>query len=148
MTYRRRRRGVSFIETFVALVLLAVAVTVFMKYTAQLAHHRRAAAEYRAALREADNLMERLSRLPWEALTAAAVGEEAARSSARLDGATAAVEITEHTGPPRARQLTVRIARDSDELAHRAVRLDRWRFVADGIPQGQEARIEDGAEEN
>ncbi len=131
MIVRQRARGVSSVEIFVALALLAVGATVFVQYAAQLARHRRAADDYRAALREADNLMERLSRLPWEDLTAEAVNEETARSGARLAGATVAVKIAEEPGPPQARQLTVRITVDSPGAGPRTVRLDGWRFLVE-----------------
>ena len=137
MRYRQRRRGVSFVETLVAMALLAVGMTVFLQYTVQLARHRRAADAYHAALREADNLMERLGRLSWEALTAEAAGEEAARSEDRLAGAAVTVDIAEVTGPPPARQLTVRITVDAPGAAPRTVRLDGWRFLVEGNVGGE-----------
>lgn len=67
---RSQRRGLTLIEITIAVFLLAVSMTATVRIIGWLASERRACERRQCATREAANVMEHLTALPWDSLTA------------------------------------------------------------------------------
>jgi hypothetical protein len=121
------------LETAVACVLLAALAGVCLKSFAAAAGQRLAIDQRQVALREAANLLEKLTAIPWDEIDKASDKSfvEVAQKSLpkELDGAELKVEITPVTGEPAAKRLAVSIRwQDKDNQWGQPVRLTAWRY--------------------
>jgi Tfp pilus assembly protein PilE len=127
------KRGSMLLETAVACVLLAALAGVCLKSFAAAAAQRLAIDQRQIALREAANLMEKLTAIPWDEVdkTADKPFVEAAQKSLpkELDDAELKVEVTPAEGEPAAKRLAVTIRwQDKDNQWVQPVRLTAWRY--------------------
>jgi Tfp pilus assembly protein PilE len=127
------KRGSMLLETAVACVLLAALAGVCLKSFAAAAAQRLAIDQRQIALREAANLMEKLTVMPWDEVdkTADKPFVEAAQKllPKELDGAELQVEVTPAEGEPAAKRLAVTIRwQDKDNQWAQPVRLTAWRY--------------------
>jgi len=125
-----RRRGISLLEISTAGILLAATLVVCLQLFRATATQRRGLQDRRLAVREAANVMERLSVRPWQELTAEGVGEVQLSAEAQQVLPQAKLEI-EVTKPDelRGKRITVvvRWVSQSDQ-SDRSVRLVAWRY--------------------
>ena len=135
-SHRRRRRGLSSVEAVVAFALLASVTTV----SAQLfvAHGRllKSQRNYRLALDELSNQLERLVALPPAELSSA-VDQLAVSPSAleRLPGAQIHGEVAESA---LGRRVTLEIWWDEPNRQEAPVRLTAWAAPVENVSQGIE----------
>ncbi len=127
------KRGSMLLETAVACVLLAALAGVCLKSFAAAAAQRLAIDQRQIALREAANLMEKLTALPWDDVDQAAdkpFAESLQKTLPKeLDGAEIQVEVAPATGEPAAKRLAVIIRwQDKDGQWVQPVRLTAWRY--------------------
>lgn len=125
------RRGFTILELSVATIILAALMSVCVKWMAATAGQARETRWRQTAVREADNLMERLAALAWDELSperaaSLSLSEEARRT---LPGGASAVQVTPVPGPPEARQITVAVRwRPRLEMPEAEVRLVAWKY--------------------
>jgi hypothetical protein len=110
---RSRRRGSLLPELAMSAVMLSIAMGLTIKVLGYAGQQRRSADQRQRAMLEVANMMERITALPFDELTAerarrVAISPAAAGS---LGGAELAVEVTDETpGPGRAaRRVAVRL---------------------------------------
>ena len=104
-----------------------------LKSFAAAAAQRLAIDQRQIALRDAANLMEKLTALPWDEVDKAAdksFAESAQKGLQKeLDGAEVKVEVVPATGEPAAKRLAVAIRwQDKDNQWVEPVRLTAWRY--------------------
>ena len=133
------RRGVILLEVVVAFGLMAVLVTICLQMLAVNAAARRAVERRAVALQEAANMLERVSALSWEQITAQRVAEFELSPSVRdiLPGATArlSVEASGDAGPP-AKQVRVEISwTNSVGETEAPVQLSSWTYARGKEPK-------------
>jgi hypothetical protein len=121
------------LETSLACVLLVALAAVCVKSFAAAAAQRLAIDQRQVALREAANLMEKLTALPWNEIDKAAdkpFAEAAQKSLPKeLDAAEIKIEIVPAEGEPAAKRLTVSLRwQDKDNQWVEPVRLTAWRY--------------------
>ena len=130
------RRGVSLLELMVATMLLAAIMTVCLQMLTVTAAQHRALEDRQTAIREAANLMERLSAKAWDDLTAESVrdvqlSEQARRSlpDANLEIKLTSPPITSSDGEPDTKRIAVAVhwqQRAGEPRRH--VQLVAWRY--------------------
>lgn len=129
----RRRRGFTVFELAIAVVLLAVAMSVTVKLLGAIAQERRAVGHREVAAREVANLMEHLSARSWDDLTAAAANDVRLSEPARqaLPGAELNVAVDEETeGGTPAKRVAIRLRwRNRAGEFDAPVRLVTWIFA-------------------
>jgi Tfp pilus assembly protein PilE len=128
-----RPRGSMLLETAVACVLLAALAGVCLKSFAAAAAQRLAIDQRQIALREASNLMEKITAMPWDEIdkTADKTYAESLQKSLpkELDGAEISVEVVPAAGEPAAKRLAVSLRwKDKDNQWVAPVRLTVWRY--------------------
>ncbi len=125
------RRGFSLLEVIVASVLLGALMTTCLQLLHLTAAHHRATESRQLAIREADNVMQRLAAARFDDLTPEAarqiqLSEEASRG---LPGAKLAVEVRDVPDRSDARRIVVRIEwQDRTGRSVRPVELVAWRY--------------------
>ena len=125
------RRGMTVLELLFAGALLAVLMTVCLQMLSAAAGQRRAAEDRQTAIREAANLMERLSTVAWDDLTPEAVGDVQLSDEARraLPGGELEIQLSSPAEQPEAKRIVV-LLRWQDRAGRfvRPVRLVAWRY--------------------
>jgi len=125
------RRGMTMLELLLAGVLLGVLMTVCLQMLSAAAAQRRAADDRQTAVREAANLMERLSTVSFDALTPEGVGQVQLSDVARraLPGGELEVQLSSPPEQPGAKRIVV-LLRWQDRTGRfvRPVRLVAWRY--------------------
>jgi hypothetical protein len=121
------------LETAVACVLLVALAGVCLKSFAAAAAQRLAIDQRQIAIREAANVLEKLTATPWDDVDKAADKSfaDAAQKSLpkELDGGEVKVEIAPAAGEPAAKRLAVTIRwQDKDNQWVEPVRLTAWRY--------------------
>jgi hypothetical protein len=130
---KNTHQGSMLLETAVACVLLVALAGVCLKSFAAAAAQRLAIDQRQIALCEAENLMEKLTAIPWDDIDKAAdkpFVESAQKALPKeLDGAEVKVEIVPLTEEPAAKRLAVAIRwQDKDSQWVQPVRLTAWRY--------------------
>lgn len=129
-----RRRGISLLEISTAGILLATTLVVCLQLARATATQRRGLQDRRLAVREAANVMERLSVQPWQELTAEGVGEVQLSEEAQqvLPQSKLEIEVTkpDELGGKRITVVVRWLSRT--EQAERSVRLVAWRYGESG----------------
>jgi prepilin-type N-terminal cleavage/methylation domain-containing protein len=126
-----RRRGMSLVELTVAVLVLAVMVSVCMRFLRALADQRRGLQNRRVAVEEVANVMERLGARPWEDLTPEAIGQVplSAEAQRAIPGGKLEVDVLRPAGDEGAKRVTVVLRWPTGpEQADRSVRLVAWRY--------------------
>jgi len=117
------------IELCVAAAMLAAALSVVVTMLGAVARQRRAAELHGRALEEADNLLERLTAEPWEAITPERITELgfAAKIADALPEGELRIDMTSPGGAPATRRidLTVGWRAAVGQSVHR-LRLTTW----------------------
>jgi hypothetical protein len=126
------RRGVALLEVVVAFGLLAVLLTICLQMLAATAVQRRAVDRRAVAVEEAANIIERISALPWDQVTAerlAAIRLSPDAGHSLPNGAvTLAVESS--ADGPRGKQVQLAITwSDPAGETERPVRLSYWMYA-------------------
>jgi hypothetical protein len=121
------------LETAVACVLLAALAGVCLKSFAASAAQRLAIDQRQIALRQAANILEQLTAIPWDDVDKAAdksFAEAATKALPKeLDGGEVGVEVAPAAGNPAAKRLAVTIRwKDKDDQWIEPVRLTAWRY--------------------
>jgi hypothetical protein len=106
-----RRRGFGLIEMAITGLLVAVALTATLKVVGWVALERRSNARRERAVREASNLMERISARPWdglltESLAALRLPDAALRS---LPEGAVTAQVDPVPGAPSRKRITLEI---------------------------------------
>ncbi len=125
------RRGISLLEVAVASVLLLAVMGLCLQLLQLTAGRHRATEMRQLAIREADNVMQRVTAVAWDELTPQAarqthLSQEAGR---RLTDGTLQVEIDASPDNPNAKRIVVRIEwQDRTGRPVRPVKLVAWRY--------------------
>jgi Tfp pilus assembly protein PilE len=129
---RLARRGISLLELLAATVVLA-ALMAAVAQVAVLSAGQHAAMERRMlALSEAQQLVERISAMPWGEITETRLGEftPSPELLKALPAAELAVSVADETGSPPGKRIVVEISWHAQpDVRARPVRLVTWRFV-------------------
>lgn len=131
----RRRRGVSLLEIAAAAVLLAVLLTVCLRFMRATTAQRRGLQARRAAVQEVANVMERLAARSWEELTPGAAGQArlSAEAQRALPNGRLEIEVAQTDQDPDAKRITVVLRWPAGpEQPDRSVRLVAWRYPVGG----------------
>jgi len=129
-----KRNGIGLMELTVAGAVLAVMMAVSMQLLGVIACERKAASRRQTAVREAGNLMQRVSALPWEKLDRQALDELSLSETAAAELPHAELEATiEDESSPSVETKSKRIGisirwRDSHGQPVAPVRLTAWRY--------------------
>ena len=125
------RRGMTMLELLFAGVLLGVLMTVCLQMLSAAAAQRRATDDRQTAIREAANLMERLSTVSFDKLTPEGLGDLKLSDEARraLPGGELQVQLSSPPEQPGAKRIVV-LLRWQDHTGQfvRPVRLVAWRY--------------------
>lgn len=125
------RRGMTVLELFFAGALLVVLMTVCLQMFSAAATQRRATQQRQTAIREAANLMERLSSTAWDELVPEAVGDVQLSEQARqaLPGGEVEIQLSSPADQPDAKRIVVWLRwQDRTGQPIRPVRLVAWRY--------------------
>jgi hypothetical protein len=124
-------RGFTVLEVSVSGALLAVLMVITAQMLSWVLGERRAAERRLWATAEVENVMDRLSAVPWDELTSQRVGAEqlSAQAAAVLPEGKFHVEIAAETDSPEAKRidLVLEWQRRPSEWAA-PVRLSAWRY--------------------
>ena len=129
------------LELIVATTLLAAIAAVSMQMLRVAAVQRRANSGRQAALREADNLMERLAGRPWDELTEEGVQDIQISEPVRrvLPDVDLEIEVTSEAEQPDAKRIALSLRwRDKSGEMRSPVRLVAWRYRGIGEPKIEE----------
>ena len=139
MAKPRARTGTTLLELIAAMILFGVAANFAVQTLGGIAQMRRVSERQQFALFEAANVMERLSILPWEELTAekAAAISLSPEGKRRLNGGeiVVTIEAADETTEVRRIQVEVRWKNSAGEPESPA-RLTTWRYARPGMPEG------------
>jgi len=127
----RRRRGMSLLEIAVTGALLATLLAISVQFLGATAAGRQALRRNDTAIREAANVMERLSTRPWREITPQGVEDCQLSEEALgvLAGAKLEIDVTPTDREPEGKQITVVIRwQEAADLPDRSVRLTAWRY--------------------
>lgn len=115
------RSGFTLIESSVAAVLLAAVLSIAVALLTSIARQRQAASLHAKAVIAADNLMERLTAEPFDAITADRADElrQASPVAEELPEAAVDVRVSDVDGPPLGKRVEVEV---------------KWQLRADGPP--------------
>lgn len=107
----RVRRGFTLVEVSAAAAILALCMALTVQVVGWVGAERRIAARRQWALREADNLMERLTIRPWESLKPDGVDDPKVveRIRSELPDGRLKIEVSPATGDPAAKRVRVEI---------------------------------------
>src|SRR5487761_1402623 len=108
----RSRRGFTMIESCAAAAMLAATLAMVVSLLAAVARQRQAAALHARAVIAADNLLERITSEPYEAITVQRIDElqHAAAIAEMLPDATVKVKLAAEAGSPPGRRIDVDLA--------------------------------------
>lgn len=126
---RASRGGYSLIELTIASLLLGTAMGLIAPSLIWVARERRAAERRQEALQEVQNILERLTSQPWEAVTPELARETRLdeRVSEQLPEARLSVDVTQTADDPDARRISVELQWLSGPGRNAApVRLTAW----------------------
>jgi prepilin-type N-terminal cleavage/methylation domain-containing protein len=126
---RSARRGFTMLELSICVGLLTVGLVLTLQLLSWIAAERRSAAYRQWALREADNLMERVTSMPWDSVTRERVEslEPAKRTERELPGGRLTCDIAESSAEPKSKRVTIEVRwknRAGDDDA--PVRITAW----------------------
>jgi type II secretory pathway component PulJ len=119
------------LELLIAGVLLGVLMTVCVQMLSAAAAQRRAADDRQTAIREAANLMERLSTVSFDKLTPEGVAKLQLSDEARraLPGGELEIQLSSPPSEPGAKRIVLLLRwQDRSGRPVRPVRLTAWRF--------------------
>lgn len=125
------RRGFTLLEVTVASIIMAMMLTVCLQFFRATAAGRRAQEHRQTAIREAANLMERLTVRRWDELTPATVGRVRLSQEAReaLPNGQLEIDLTESPEGPDAKRIAVLIRwEDRAGRPKLPVRLVAWKY--------------------
>lgn len=129
---RLARRGLTLVEITIAVFLLAVSMTLTVRVLGWVASERRAGERRQCATREAANVVEHLTALPWERVTADTARSLTLSDTARMSLPSGELNATvDEPAGGDAKRVSVRIRwrnRGGDWDA--PVRLTAWTFRA------------------
>lgn len=125
------RRGMSLVEVSVALVVLAVGLAGFVQMLTTSRLVQRSAVLEAAALREADNALERLLARDWDALTPEFVAGHAPDMTSVLPDGRLAARLDAIDGPLPGKRVTVEVTWRRPGI-DAPVRLVGWKFRSPG----------------
>lgn len=120
----------TLLETIVAAAMLTGMMTVCLQMLSVVAAQHRATETRQLAIREAANVMERLSAMPWDELTTETLEAEKLSESAsrRLTGAELTIDVTESSDPLDEKRIALSIRwKDRAGQFIRPVKLTAWR---------------------
>lgn len=123
------RRGYTLIELTIASLLLGTAMGLIAPALIWIARERRAADRRQEALQEVQNVLERLTARPWEAVTADLAGETQIDERVRdqLPEAKLSVEVTTVPDDTEAKRIAVELKwENGPERPAAPVRLTAW----------------------
>jgi type II secretory pathway pseudopilin PulG len=133
----RRRAGFSLLELFVAAIVFGVVLTTFLPLMTSVGSQQRMNDQRLLALREANNLLEELSRKKWNELTAAELAKISLPDDvkSRLPQAALKIDVRESDEPPKSKRVGVKLSW-SPRPGHAAssVALAAWFFSTEGQP--------------
>jgi Tfp pilus assembly protein PilE len=131
-----QRRGITFLELLVAVVMLVALLAVLAQILAVVAGQRRHAARRLLAVEEVANVMERVAALHFKQLETEQLDgiSLSAKAAESLPEAQLTVEVTpDQTGPSSAKRVTVELIwKNRAGQTNRPVRLTAWRYP-DGV---------------
>lgn len=106
-----KRRGFTLIESCAAAALLAAVLGIAVALLTSIARQRQSASLHAKAIIIADNLLERLTAEPFDAITADRANELQQASSLRelLPDGMAAITVTDVDGPPPGKRIEVKL---------------------------------------
>ena len=125
------RRGAMLLETIVAGIVLGMLLTVSLQLLSAASAQRRAADQRRCAIRELDNIMERVTARPWTELTDALAKQEKLSSAAvqELPDAELKLEIVAEAKESNAKRITASLRwRDRADNFIVPLQLTTWRY--------------------
>ena len=126
-----RRRGFTLLEISAAGILLVVMLTICLQFFRATAAQRRAIQDRRTAIREADNVMERVCARPWQELTPEGVASVQLSEEVQqvLPGGQLEIEVTQLNDEPDGKRVTVLLHWPAgSNQPDRSVRLVAWRY--------------------
>ncbi|HEV3021832.1 MAG TPA: hypothetical protein VGX76_05175 [Pirellulales bacterium] len=112
MNHRRERRGTTMIELCVAAALLAATLSAVVAMLGMVARQRRGAELRAQAIEQADNVLERLTAEPWDAISPQHAEELglSAKIAAALPNGELRVEVTSPPASATTKRIDVSIA--------------------------------------
>lgn len=128
----RRRRALSTIETIMAILIMATAVTAVSQFSVAIARQQRLARQRVAAMQEAANVLESQLAKPDSDALAGEVAELSPVARKWLPQATARVDVTPQQGdavPGERVVVTIEWSQTSDGPPQR-MQLTGWRFAS------------------
>jgi Tfp pilus assembly protein PilV len=126
-----RRRGFLLLEVIVSSVLLAALTMVCLKYFLVAAAQRQSTDQRLTAMREAENIMERLSVRPWSELTPETLSKQSLSPEIQrfMPDAELKIDIADEETKPPAKRITVSIRwQDQNGQWTEPVRLVAWSY--------------------
>jgi hypothetical protein len=133
----RGRRGFTLVELAGAVFVLGATMALTVQVLGWVAAERRTALRRQWALREADNLLERITSLPYDRVATAAIDRLKADGNRHVErelpGGHLDVQVAERATPAPAKQIVVEVhwrARSGGEVA--PVRLTAWVYDRGG----------------
>jgi Tfp pilus assembly protein PilV len=131
------RRGMTLLETTVALFIASAVVLAILQLVSITARQRRTLEEKRIALQEVANQAERIAQLPWEKTAPEELNQWQPGEDllAVVPQAKCTVDVTAEAGPPLGRKIRLLItetsaANEPTELAALTV----WKFAPSAVP--------------
>ncbi len=130
---KRLPHGVSIVETIAAVAVLATVCTISLQYMSATAVQRREIERRHAALQEAENILERLTALPWDKLSSTSAEKIELSPDLRnaLPGAQLNVEVVPGESDVSEKKISLTLSwNDHGGNSVSPVRLTTWRFRA------------------
>ncbi|MGE3777123.1 MAG: hypothetical protein AB7F89_08070 [Pirellulaceae bacterium] len=126
-----RTRGSLLLEASMALVLVALALTGIAQLVLLAGRQQQALAARRVAVLEANNLLEKLMRRPFDELTPSALAEAPAYTSdlTLLRHLRTSIDVHESTDSPRSKQIDVQLRWHTGPEMEEAVRVVGWKYA-------------------
>jgi prepilin-type N-terminal cleavage/methylation domain-containing protein len=131
MNHPQSRHGFTVLEVLAAMVLLAGLTTVCLQFFHGLADGQRENYQRLTAIQEAENLLERLTALPWDEMTPQAGAEMklSAQGSQALPDGQVEAHVDDPTGDPPAKRISVVVRWQNREgNTCPPVRLVTWKY--------------------
>lgn len=125
------RAGFSLLEMFVAVIVFGTVLVTFLPMMQSVGFQQRQTDERLLALREAENLLEKLAPRPWSELTTESLASQSLSDEAksRLPQAALKMELTEPAEPPSSKRVSVQVSwLPRPGQAAQSVRLSAWFF--------------------
>lgn len=133
----RRRAGFTLIESCAAAALLVAAISLSVALVTSLARQRQAASLHAQAVLSADNVLERLTSEPYEAITDERAAEVCrdARVAEMLPGGDVHVTVASESGSPPGKRIEVELVWQADGSgASRRHQVVTWVYRAERGP--------------